>query len=264
MSDHLRLMCVLAHPDDESLGTGGILAKYSAEGVETSLVCATRGERGWTGNREDYPGKSAFGKQREEELCSAADILGIREVNFLDYLDGELDQADPSEAIHKICSHIIRFLPHVVVTFDPFGSYGHPDHIAISQLTLAACIAAAALPGQSKRNGHHQVQKLYYLADSQFLFSAYTTLFGNIVMQVDGTNREPVPWVDWSITTEIDTAAYWPIVHQAISCHVSQIKTPDLFDQYNAEVWGRQTYYRAYSLVNGGRKLETDLFEGLR
>ncbi len=60
MTDQLKLMCVLAHPDDESLGTGGILAKYAAEGVETYLVTATRGERGWFGYESDYPGLEAL------------------------------------------------------------------------------------------------------------------------------------------------------------------------------------------------------------
>jgi hypothetical protein len=69
--------------------------------------------------------------------------LGIREVNFLDYIDGDLDQADPAEAITKIVSHLKRIRPHVVITFDPNGAYGHPDHIAICQFTTAAVLAAA-------------------------------------------------------------------------------------------------------------------------
>ena len=99
MTSSLRLLCVLAHPDDESLGTGGILAKYSAEGVETYLLTATRGERGWPGKPEENPGLTALGRIREAELQAAAAILGLHEVTFLDYLDGDVDQADPAEAI---------------------------------------------------------------------------------------------------------------------------------------------------------------------
>ena len=91
MNDNLKLLAVLAHPDDESLGNGGVLAKYADEGVEVYLVTATRGERGWFGRPEDYPGPAALGEIRERELLEAADILGIREVSFLDYRDGELD-----------------------------------------------------------------------------------------------------------------------------------------------------------------------------
>src|SRR5215216_2644568 len=93
----LRLMCVLAHPDDESIAVGGVLAKCAAEGVETYLLTATRGERGWFGDPADYPGPQGLGEIREEELRSAVSVLGIRDLAFLDYLDGELDQADGLE-----------------------------------------------------------------------------------------------------------------------------------------------------------------------
>src|SRR4051812_27216436 len=99
MSDNLRLMFVLAHPDDESLGFGCTVAKYADEGVETYLVTATRGERGWTGEENDYPGLEALGKIREEELLDAAKILGVHSVEFLDYVDGDLDMADHAEAV---------------------------------------------------------------------------------------------------------------------------------------------------------------------
>jgi LmbE family N-acetylglucosaminyl deacetylase len=72
MAEALRLMAVLAHPDDESMGTGGTLAKYAAEGVETYLLTATRGEKGWKGKKEDYPGAKALGQLREGELQAAA------------------------------------------------------------------------------------------------------------------------------------------------------------------------------------------------
>src|SRR2546426_2529804 len=108
MTNTLKLLCVLAHPDDESLGTGGILAKYAAEGVETYLVTATRGERGWFGDERDNPGLEALGKIREAELLAAASVLGIHRVEFLDYLDGDLDQAHPAEVIAHIVEHLRR------------------------------------------------------------------------------------------------------------------------------------------------------------
>src|SRR5437660_2087592 len=118
MTDQLKLMCILAHPDDESLGTGGILARYAAEGVETYLITATRGERGWYGDEREHPGLDVLGRTREAELRAAAEVLGIREVHFLDYIDGDLDQAHPAEAIAKIVGHLRRVKPDVVVTFD--------------------------------------------------------------------------------------------------------------------------------------------------
>src|SRR4029453_12612524 len=99
-SEPHRLMCILAHPDDESLGFGGLLAHYAHAGVATYLITATRGERGWLGEQAADPGAETLGRMRERELLAAAAILGVRETTFLDYMDGDLDQADPGEIIH--------------------------------------------------------------------------------------------------------------------------------------------------------------------
>ena len=76
MTNKLKLMCVLAHPDDESLGNGGILARYAAEGIETYLVTATRGERGWFGDESEYPGLEVLGKIREAEFLRSVTLTG--------------------------------------------------------------------------------------------------------------------------------------------------------------------------------------------
>ena len=78
-----KLMAILAHPDDESLGNGGMLAKYAAEGIEIHLVVATRGERGWPGKESEYPGLETLGKLREAEVRAAANVLGLHSVYFL-------------------------------------------------------------------------------------------------------------------------------------------------------------------------------------
>src|SRR5262245_41918465 len=108
----LRLLAVLAHPDDESLGVGGTLAKYASEGVETFLVTATRGEGGrYRGHARDdgrHPGPEALGKIRESELRAAASALGVRELSLLDYRDQEVDRANPREAVARIVAHIRR------------------------------------------------------------------------------------------------------------------------------------------------------------
>src|SRR6185295_8747121 len=150
-----RLMCVLAHPDDESLGMGGALAKYAAEGVETYVVTATKGERGRSGSAEPLT-PEAVGRLRHAELHAAARELGVREVSLLGYPDGDLDQANPAEATARIVAHLRRVKPQVVLTFGPDGAYGHPDHIAISQFTTAAIVAAAA--------DGVVVPQLYYIA----------------------------------------------------------------------------------------------------
>jgi LmbE family N-acetylglucosaminyl deacetylase len=269
MTELLKLLCVLAHPDDESLGLGGTLAKYAADGFETYLVTATRGERGWNGDEKDFPGLEALGKIREAELLAAARVLGLREVNFLDYLDGDLDQAHPAEAIRKIVQHVRRIRPQVVITFDSFGAYGHPDHIAIAQFTHAALVCAAdASYADGGNHAPHRVSKLYYMAEPQSFIDAYQAIIGEIAMPVDGVIRHAVAWEEWAITTRIDTLAHWRTAWQAIQCHRSQLASfqaiVSVVGQRHTELLGAQNFYRAYSLVNGGRATERDLFEGLR
>jgi LmbE family N-acetylglucosaminyl deacetylase len=269
MANNLKLMCVLAHPDDESLGNGGILAKYAAEGVETYLVTATRGERGWFGDESEYPGPQALGKIREAELLAAARALGIRRVDFLDYLDGDLDQASPAEVIAKIVGQVRRVKPDVVVTFGPDGAYGHPDHIAICQFTTAAIVEAASAASLYHRDlPPHAVSKLYYMAPTQQLGVAYQAVFGDVVMHIDGVERRGIGWPEWAITTRINTKDYRQTVWEAVLCHQSQLVAYRQLEyasqEYQKDLWDAQTYYRAFSLVNGGRKVESDLFEGLR
>jgi LmbE family N-acetylglucosaminyl deacetylase len=271
MVNDLRLLCVLAHPDDESLGTGGILARYAAEGVATYLITATRGERGRIGT--ERPGPAIVGPVREAELRRAVEVLGVRELHFLDYLDGDLDRADPREAVSKIAALVRRIRPQVVVTFAADGAYGHIDHIAISQFAGAAVVAAAdpgfvAASGVELPAATHAVDKLYWMADAQPTWQAYQHAFGDLVYRVDGEERRPSPWPDWMITTEIDTRAFSEQVWRAVECHQSQISgyasLRQLAPEDQAALWNTQTYYRVFSRVNGGRARETDLFAGLR
>ncbi len=269
MGEGLRLMCVFAHPDDESLGTGGVLARYAAEGVETHLVTATRGERGWFGAPEDNPGLEALGRMREGELMAAAQVLGIRSVSFLDYIDGDLDQAPPIQAMDKIAHHIRGVKPHVIITFPPDGAYGHPDHIAISQFTQAAIVQAASPAFHDPEQCEpHAVSKLYYMVSNAHEARHYEEIFGDLVMHIDGVERRAVEWNDWSITSWIDVAQYWRTTLDAILCHRTQLPGYDtllnLSEQQIQGLWTYLSFYRVYSMVNGGRTLERDLFEGLR
>jgi len=256
----LRLMCVLAHPDDESLGTGGTLATYAAQGIETYLVTATRGERGRFGDARERPAPDVVGKAREAELRAAAKELGLREVEILGYPDGALDAVDPVAAQEAIAGHLCRVKPHVVVTFGPEGAYGHPDHIAISQLTTGAIVRAA---GRGVA-----VAKLYYIAWSEPTWSAYQAAIKKLTSTVDGVERQVSPTPEWEVTTRIDTRAVWSTVWRAVQCHQTQISIyrnlAALPEEHHRALWGVQEFYRAFSLVNGGRTRESDLFEGLR
>jgi LmbE family N-acetylglucosaminyl deacetylase len=271
----LRLMAVLAHPDDESLGVGGTLAKYASEGVETFLVTATLGQRGrYQGHpvgHELHPGAAALAGVREAELRAAAAVLGVGELILLGYRDQELDRADPHEARARIARAIRRTRPHVVVTFGPDGAYGHPDHIAISQLTTAAIVAAAdrsLTPEAVPALAPHAVSKLYYMAMPEPAWAAYQAAFKRLVSVVDGVERHAVPWPQWAVTTVIDTRGAWEVVWRAVSCHQSQVAgyagLAELAPEHHQALWGRQSFYRVFSTVNGGRACETDLFDGVR
>jgi LmbE family N-acetylglucosaminyl deacetylase len=201
-------MAVLAHPDDESLGFGGTLARYAAEGVNISLVTATRGERGRHATAAEPPGPEAMGRIREQELRAAAAALGVHDLQLLGYVDQDLDRANPTEVIGRIVAQLRRARPHVVVTFAPDGAYGHPDHIAISQFTTAAIVAAAdpawpgtsALPPTHVSDGDpHRVSKLYYLAWGATRWRAYQSAFKTLVSRVDGVDRQATPWAASSL-----------------------------------------------------------------
>lgn len=161
----LTLMVAFAHPDDESFGTAGILAKYAAEGVITCVVSATRGEAGQLKGVSMEPGQS-IAELREGELRCACELLatrllarlssgvafsqegerarwGVSHLRFLDYRDGTLDQVSEEEAVGRLVRVIRELRPDVLVTFGPEGIHGHPDHLAVPRWATAAFADAA-------------------------------------------------------------------------------------------------------------------------
>lgn len=156
------------------------------------------------------------------------------------------------------------------MTFPPDGNYGHPDHIAIGQFTSAAIVCAAdATYADAKRLPSHRVSKLYYMVDSENFVNFIAPLMGDMSFPVDAQVRGEVAWKEWMVTTRIDMSAHCATALRAIKCHASQLVTiaplMELPEETAAQVLAMQgTFYRAFSLVNGGRKVETDLFEGLR
>ncbi len=149
MASQKRLLGVFAHPDDETFGSGGTLARYVSEGVDITVVCATRGEVG-----EITLGSKAtpetLGAVREAEIRLALNVLGVQSLVILGYRDsgmmGSEDNKNPSAFINAPISEVIERLveiirkcrPHVMVTMDPSGGYGHPDHIRVAELTTHA------------------------------------------------------------------------------------------------------------------------------
>lgn len=264
MDEH-RLLCVLAHPDDETLALGGILTKYAAERIGTYVITATRGELGWQGPEADHPGPTALAVLREAELRAAAATLGVREVEVLGYPDGGVAGVQPGEGLACLVTHLRRIRPQVVVTFPPDGLTGHPDHIAISQLTTAAVVAAS---DQEYGGGTaHRVAKLYHVVASRAALDVYEEHFGDVAMTVDGIRRSTPGWPDWLITTRVAADDQWERVWRAVCCYETQ--SPEartlarLPPETHQELWCRQEFYRAFSLVPTGEGVENDLFAGL-
>ncbi len=160
-SNGLTLMAVHAHPDDEVLGTGGVLARYSEEGVRTVLVTCTNGEQGDgpEGAKPGEPGHNAaeVAATRLAELRKSASLLGVTDLELLGYRDsgmvGWAANADPgvfcnvplAEPAERVAALMRQYQPQVVVTYDANGGYGHPDHIQAHRATVAAA-AATGIP----------------------------------------------------------------------------------------------------------------------
>jgi LmbE family N-acetylglucosaminyl deacetylase len=136
-----RLLGVFAHPDDESFCAGGTFASSVAQGAEVMVVSATRGEAGQI-RRAGTATRRTLAHVREQELQFACQRLGIQHARCLDYADGTLKDVDQEVLIKDIVELLRSFRPDVVITFGADGGYGHPDHMAISAATTAACLCS--------------------------------------------------------------------------------------------------------------------------
>src|SRR5438309_1986177 len=134
------LLVVMAHPDDESMGTGGLILRHTRAGIATHLICATYGEAGWMGKP---PGakKEDLAEIRAKELEEAAAALALSGVELWDYPDGGVPQSDQQQITQRIWEEISKLRPRVVVGWGPDGAYGHPDHIAMGACTDTAVAA---------------------------------------------------------------------------------------------------------------------------
>ena len=158
-----RLLGIFAHPDDETFCAGGTFARYAEQGAEIMVVSATRGQAGQirdaaVGNRR------TIAAVQEAELRLACERLGITKVRCLDYVDGTLADAEFSALVDEVAEVICEFGPDVVITFGPDGGYGHPDHVAISAVTTAACQRTAdpGCRGRTVTRPLHRPPRLYY------------------------------------------------------------------------------------------------------
>ncbi|MBK8049924.1 MAG: PIG-L family deacetylase [Anaerolineales bacterium] len=174
MTKRRVLLAILAHPDDESFGPGGTLARYAAEGAEVHVVIATDGIAGSLDENTTLQEHESLAQVRSAELARAAVALGVTTVWSLPYRDSgmrgtpENDHPDAlirqpaMQTTQEILGYFQRLLPQVVITHDPFGGYGHPDHVRVCEATTAAFHLARMEASHAKRgNGP---EKLYYTA----------------------------------------------------------------------------------------------------
>jgi LmbE family N-acetylglucosaminyl deacetylase len=279
-----RLLAVLAHPDDESFGTGGTLAFYSWCGAAVHLICTTDGAVG------DIPPEllerhGSVVAVREAELCCAAEKLGLSGVHMLHYRDsgmpGSPDNQHPGslfsapfEEVTARVTHLIRAIrPHVVITFDPIGGYRHPDHIITHQATVEAFHAAGDPARYPDSLPPYQPQKLYYSVFPR-LFLKLTVrlmpLFGKDPRRF-GRNQDVdlTSFVneEFPVHARID---FLPVEQQreaAVACHASQVVSPTLTQSilgwFTRLLSGGESFMRAYPEPVPGRR-ERDLFKGVR
>lgn len=279
------LLAVLAHPDDESFGTGGTLALYARRGVEVDLICATRGEAG-TLDADCLDGFDTVAARREHELHCAARTLGLTEVIFLDYRDsgmlGSADNEHPQalvqapldEVAARIVSHIRRLKPQVVITFDPIGGYKHPDHIHMYKATVQAFHQAGNPNFNDPENlPPYQPQKLYFQTFSKTMLRIVVRLLrlfgrdprrfgrnGDIDLQTlveDG---------NFPIHAVIDCRSVLDKRDAAAACHASQLGGGPPRSGLVGWVWnffgGREVYMRAVPEPRKGER-EKDLFNNV-
>lgn len=233
------LLAVLAHPDDESFGMGGTLARYAHDGKRVHLITATRGEAGDV-DPVYLQGYESIAALRTAELCAAAQHLGIMRVHFLDYRDSGMQgspdndhpqalAAAPLREVAEKVAHLIREVrPQVVVTFDPIGGYKHPDHIAIQRAT----VAAFELAGQADFVDGlppYQPQKLYF-----HLIPRRFVKFGLFLLRLSGQDprhfgknkdidlTDIIADGDLPIHARVPHASVQQAVADAVACHASQ------------------------------------------
>lgn len=281
---NLTLMTVFAHPDDE-VWTAATVAKYSDEGVHTVLVTCTRGEEGEIHDPDLDPeeARSRLGEIRESELRRSVQIIGISQLYLLGYRDSGMagtpanedsrnfQNADAAEAAGRLVGIIRRERPQVIITDNERGTYGHPDHLAAHQTTVAAFDAAGDPERFPDAGLAWQPQKLYYTAFARSDFLRMREVMREHGSSWGGDEESDQEFdftvSDDAITTRIDVLPYRSRTRDAMRAHRTQISADDPWlnfpEDLMAELQWRDTFIRARSLVEAALP-ETDLFAGLR
>ncbi len=265
------LLLVHAHPDDEAISTGGAMMKAKADGHRVVLVTGTRGEAGEIYNMDEKATRPRLGDVRTKELESAARILGVDRVEFLDYRDSGMvgtpenddprsfHQASLDEAAGKLAAILREERPDVVVTYDADGTYGHPDHIKAHHVTNAA-LDLLEKEGWRPR-------KLYYTGIPRTLMQQFMEALPEDARRQEQEGSIQIPGTpDELITTQVDVSDYVDRKREAFTAHVTQNDPNSWFttmaDQIYRLAFGTE-YYRLARGKPGSKLPENDLFAGV-
>ena len=284
MEHQLGLMCVHAHPDDESIGTGGTLLLAAQEGIRTAVVTCTGGERGEIHNMDETENRPRLLQIRTEELRKALAILGAGEPRFLGYVDsgmvGTEGNDDPAsfwrapldEAIARLVAQIRSFKPDVVVAYDAFGVYGHPDHIQTHRVGVLAAEAAGVRAMYPDAGPAWRVSKVYlatlaksgiFEASKQMVAMGLASPFG----EYERVEDVPMGVPDEQVGAVIDVRSVLDRKMEALRQHTSQLDPTSFFlnipDDFAEQAFGNEAFVRLRSDVPASG-VETDLFAGLR
>lgn len=285
-------MLVHAHPDDETIGTGATMARYAAEGAEVTLVTCTLGEEGeilldefahLAADRDDR-----LGDHRQTELASAMSALGVTDWRLLGgpgrFRDsgmigtpandkpGCFWRADLLEPATDLVAIIREVRPHVVVTYDDFGGYGHPDHIQAHRVTHYAIALAQSASFRPDLGPAWSVPKVYWTAFPRSVLRAGIEAM-RAQGQTDGfaaMDPDDLPFAvdDAVITTEIDASEYLPAKMAALRAHGTQVNVDGGFfalaDNVGSQAFGTEYFRLAMGTLGPSRDgREVDLFAGL-
>jgi LmbE family N-acetylglucosaminyl deacetylase len=242
-----RLICVTAHPDDEAGGFGGTLLKYRECGVETCVVCLTRGQAAT--HRGAAKSDQELGELRRQEFLAACEILKVSRPIILNYPDGQLYRQELNRVVYDLTTRVREFRPHVMLTFGPEGGItGHPDH------SMAGIFATLAFHWAGRQNRYadqinngldpHRTQKLYYETANFFL-----------------PNRPPITFTPQ--TAVVNIAKYVETKIVAFKAHVTQAPLVPIFEENVRKRQGNEMFHLAASVNNGTIPGETDLFAGV-
>lgn len=262
----LKLATVLAHPDDETFGTGGTLIRYAREGIEVHSLCLTEGEKGWAGVDDDIVPRELVGPTRASELAEAGRRMGLASVTCLRYPDSGLAGVREEWVVRDIVRWLRRVRPEVVIIWGPDGGYGHPDHIAAGECALKAIELAGVQRYEPEAGAHWHAKRCYRFVAAAELIDRLSSLIPAFAKYVETLAVKPERWTRERLGAAVDVRDVLGAKVLAMDAHRTQ--APDLAMWAKAradlpEIFTEETYIRVFP-DPGGPPLETDLFAALR